>query len=276
MIRSSTSNRLNTPRELMEVDLKILMLGMKRESIRELISNFIEKLENLGELPEFFDQIKSLGYEEVFIDILAEVSSHAYLQFLELIDGEVEFFPKIDFYSPKMMRLPPLAPTFRKASPIALSSEFTYKDVRNVEGVMHTETAKYEKWLRNDFEINKDFREYVFSMIAKCVYRVSLNVLDKIDQPIFNRIVLDTTDNEFAHFLSHIIEEPIDRFFEVCSGDSRRVELSLFVGKKRLDDPKSTPCFMSHYYDAFAGNISACLIEGLITTFSRKDWLCRS
>ena len=247
----------------LEVDQIVSQLCMTSKSISENVAASIANLnEMFGEIEPLLIA-RAVGCEQEFIQVLNEIVATAYLQLLKMIDGEVELFPTIVIQSSKGVVIPPLAPIFESSSVTEIHHDCTFKDVRDVYGVMHAETLDYEDFLNQERDVDILYRDFIFSMIAKCTYRVAVELVGRLENRQLFEIILNTREQQFGNLLYFILENPIKEFFEVIDDGFGKTKPRLFIGDKLLNLADSEVNLESEMVRAFDINFQSLFVQQL-------------
>ena len=245
-------------------------LCMTRRSISQHVSDSIAELNELcGEIEPLFIA-RAVRREQEFIQFLDEIVATAYLQLLKMIDGDVAFFPKFVIETSKGGVLPSLAEVFECNSVTQLHHDSTFKDVRDAYGVMHTETSDYESFVAEGRDVDVLYREYIFSMIAKCTYRVAVDLVYGIEDRLFTEIVINTREQQFGNLLYFILEQPVKALFAQIDKGLRKNQLRLLIGGKTISPSDSRVHLLLDMARAFDENFHSMFVEQLTEIIRMK------
>jgi hypothetical protein len=263
-------SRFKTSKAQLEIDKIVSQLCMTSKSISENVATSIADLNEMyGEIEPLLIA-RALGCEQEFIHVLNEIVATAYLQLLMMVDGEVELFPRIVIQSSKGIVIPPLAPIFERSSVTELYYDCTFKDVRHVYGVLHAETSGYGAFLDQGGDVDIFYRNYIFSMIAKCIYRVAVELIDGLENRQLEEIIQITREQQFGNLLYFILENPITEFFEVIDEGFGKTKPRLFIGDKLLNLVDSEVNLEFEMASAFDKNFQSLFVEQLTEIINIK------
>ena len=244
-----------------EVASIVSQLCMSNKSISRHVADSISMVNQMfGEIEPLMIA-RAVGYEREIIQFLEEIASTTYLQLLEMFDGDVALFPKFVVKSSTGIVLPPLASMFELNSVAEPRYDSTFKDVRDVYGVEESQTSSYEVFVGGGRDVDIRYRNYIFSMIAKCTYRVAVELVGLINDRLLSEIILGTREKQFGHVLYYIIEEPIREFFSLIDEGLRKNQLQLVIGGKAFSLSGSEVHLEIEMARAFAENYDLLFVE---------------